>query len=72
MLGNHCLAVFCAQRRKETGAKTIRVRFMLSLKSKVVGYSVLTVFSNVGMQTTSFNTGEHFALERSIRLNSSV
>lgn len=49
-----CLAVFCAQRREKTGARTIHVRFMQSLKLKVVGYSVLNVFSNVEMQTTSF------------------
>lgn len=55
--------MFCAQRRNKTGAKTIHVGFMESLKLKVVGYCVLNIFSNVRMQTTSFNTGEHFLLK---------
>lgn len=72
MLGNHCLAVFCAQRRKKTGAKTTHVRFMQLLKLNVVRYSALNVFSSVGMQTNYFTPSECFLSERSIRLNSSI
>jgi len=64
LLGNHCLAVFCAQSRNNTDAKTICVRFYAVIKTESRGYSLLNMFSNVGMQTISFNPGEHFLLEK--------